>query len=512
MNTYLLASACICGLLFAPEGSPINQDEPVEMGQYRQLFVDDHVIAEMHGVTRVLNQPKKHPANPLLKPELPWEGIEVRIYGAVVYDQAEKVFKMWYTGYDTAEGHRGLYATSKDGIHWDKPQLGLVNYEGSKANNRIPWFGMGVIHSPDESDPARRYKTLAGRRGAGASDGVRFQALPGSQNIPGDLAGDNVIPFCYDELGKRHIAFPKVVRTSRGWKRRSVSLAQSKNFLTWTKAEAVLVPDARDDELARERVMARIDRVAYDDGPDWHLAQFYGMAGFPYEGMYLGMLWVLDISGWPEGKQRVPSIGGEDGVIQVELTSSRDLLHWQRVADRDLFIPVGQAGTWEAARIYTANRPLIVGDQIWIYYSGGQVSKSHPFRNGKAEVQGDAAGVGLATLRLDGWVSMDAGSEEGALTTRPLVFEGKKKLLINAQAAEGSVAVEILDRAGKPLPNFAKSDCATFSGDSIRHTVDWNGQADLSRLAGKPVRLRFYLQDAKLFSFTVAEVPGLPAP
>lgn len=130
----------------------------------------------------------------------------------------------------------------------------------------------------------------------------------------------------------------------------------------------------------------------------------------------------------------------------------------------------------------------------------------------KTRAKGPIGGVGLATLRLDGWVSVDAGHVEGILTTKSLIFEGKKKLVINANAASGSIGVEILDQAGQPLPGFAKSDCDTFIGDAIRHTVVWNGRSDISELAGKPVSLRFYLQDAKLFSFTVAEVPAAPAP
>ena len=62
----------------------------------------------------------------------------------------------------------------------------------------------------------------------------------------------------------------------------------------------------------------------------------------------------------------------------------------------------------------------------------------------------------------------------------------------------------MLNEAGKPLPGFRQEDCNVFSGDAIRHTVTWNGQADLSQLIDKPIRLRFYLRDAKLFSFVVA--------
>ena len=115
-----------------------------------------------------------------------------------------------------------------------------------------------------------------------------------------------------------------------------------------------------------------------------------------------------------------------------------------------------------------------------------------------------AAAIGLATLRLDGWVSIDAGAKEGTLTTKPFAFEGDR-LLINATAPEGRVSVEILDQLSqRPIPGFGKTDSEIFSGDAIRHQVGWKGKSDLSKLAGKTIQLRFYLQRAKLYSFAIA--------
>jgi len=361
-----------------------------------------------------------------------------------------------------------------------------------------------MIHSPNDPDPAKRYKSLAGRRGSFSPDGLRWEVPAESQNIPGDIASDMVIPFCYDELSGRYVAFGKVVRQSGEHRRRSVSVSFSDDFLTWTPVQTILVPDDRDDEIPDHRIAALRDHVQFDDGPEWHIAQFYGQCGFPYEGMYLGLLWVFDISGFsPRLVERVggrtPSIGGEDGPIQVELTCSRDLLHWQRVGGRKLLIPVGEAGTWEAGKVVTVNRPLIVGDEIWIYYAGTQRTHgvhSDDWRNART-----SGAIGLAKLRLDGWVSVYAGGEPGMLTTKPLKFAGDK-LVINADAQDGWVGVEILGRTGqRPVPGFSLADCDRFSGDSVRNTVKWRGNSDLSPLQGRPLRLRFHLQNAKLYSF-----------
>jgi len=377
---------------------------------------------------------------------------------------------------------------------------------------------MGMIHSPDDPEPGKRYKSIHGRQGAFSADGLNLSVPSDSQDIPGDIVSDNVIPFVYDELSKRYVAFPKVNRESGGHGRRSVSVSFSDDILTWTPVKTILVPDERDDELARKTVAAMRDRVEYDDGPEWHLSQFYGHCGFPYEGMYLGLLWVFDISGWGApmwGEKdfvRHPSWGGEDGPIYVQLTSSRDLVHWQRVGERRPFIPLGDPDSYDSGLIYTANRPVIVGDEIWIYYSASESTHGHPkywaaetdrfprireaIKQASARV---AETINLAKLRLDGWVSVDAGAKEGVLTTRPLRFKGRQ-LVLNV-SAKGRASVEVLDEAGTAIDGFRAEDCEAFSGDAIEHIVRWRGSSDVSKLAGKPVRLKLRLRDAKLYSF-----------
>ena len=222
----------------------------------------------------------------------------------------------------------------------------------------------------------------------------------------------------------------KVVRESGGHLRRSVSVSFSKDFLTWTPAQTILVPDERDDESAHQRVLEFRENLEFDDGPDWHIAQHYGHCGFPYEGMYLGMLWRFDISGFSptliERHGRRPAAGGEDGVAYVELTSSRDLLHWQRVGKREILIPPGKPGNWDAGRLYTVNRPIIVGDEIWIYYGGFETSHGGQYHSADWKATHRSSGIGLAKLRLDGWVSVDAGDEPGTLTTKPVVIGAGK--------------------------------------------------------------------------------------
>lgn len=521
----LLGSLAVTGSAYrdskALAVSAWESPEPIAIGSQKQLFVDDVIIERMDNLKRVLNQPQKYSGNPVLRPKKPWEGRELWLSGSVIFDPAEKQFEAWYITRAHHQGTSyGCYAVSKDGIHWEKPSLGLREYEGSKENNITDWYGMGVIHSPEDPDPSRRYKALNKRRAAFSPDGLHWTTPEGSKDIPGDLAGDNVIPFCYDETTRRYLAFGKVLRTFGGHRRRSVSVSFSDDFLKWTPAETILVPDSHDDELAHERVMKLRERYHFVDGPEWHLAQFYMMAGFPYEGIYLGLLSVLDISGFPPGEKRIVGGGGEHGPELVELTSSRDLHHWRRVCERQLFLSVGEPSTWEGRRIYTTvNRPIIVGDEIWIYYGGWQISKSHPYtlltpsedkahsvdalqrRFPDLDFSLPLGSVGLAKLRLDGWVSLNAGREEGTVLTKPLVFKGSQ-LVLNARS-EGGITVEVVSSDRKAFRLFGRpSD--TVRGDSLAHTVMWKGKPDLSSLLGSTIQLRIRARNAQLYSFRFA--------
>jgi len=107
---------------------------------------------------------------------------------------------------------------------------------------------------------------------------------------------------------------------------------------------------------------------------------------------------------------------------------------------------------------------------------------------------GRTASIGLAKMRLDGFVSLDSDSEAGVLTTRSLTFEGSS-LRINAEAT-GRIAVEVLGEDG-----LRRADCDPFHGDETAHLVTWRGKPDLSNLADRPIRLRFVMRDAKMFSF-----------
>jgi hypothetical protein len=104
------------------------------------------------------------------------------------------------------------------------------------------------------------------------------------------------------------------------------------------------------------------------------------------------------------------------------------------------------------------------------------------------------------TLRTDGFVSINGPYKGGEAVTKPLVFRGKELAINYATSAAGGVRVQIEDAAGQPLPGFALAECDEIIGDEIERVVSWKGANNVGGLAGKPVRLRFALKDADLYS------------
>ncbi len=444
---------------------------PLEVGHQHQLFVDDHVIAERSGITLTLHQPVKCKQNPVLRAEKPWESGSVAIYGTVFYDEQDECFKMWYRAID--DTCYACYATSKDGVHWDKPILNVKPHKGSTKNNIVlgsvkPKFyldGFAVIKEPNEPDPKRRYKMLTyngGRRFAAmiSPDGIHWS---GPINPKAHDTGD-VVSMYYDTGLGKYVALLKrrwVFKDDQGktQKRRARLVSYSNDFVKWATPTWAIVPDEKDP-------------------PETHI---YSHVATMYEGMRIGY-----ISVFRKDTERV----------DVQLCSSRDGKIWQRYRERIPFIPAGPSGSFDSGSLYANASGLIRRDgKIWIYYCG--YSTDHAGRQ-----VGDGRpknGIGLAHLRVDGFVSADAGKEGGTLLTRPMICAGSS-LHINATAPKGRIRAEVLDSESRPIQGFEMDSSVPFWGDSLDAPLRWkSNEAKLPKC--KPVRVRFHLANAELYSF-----------
>ena len=462
----------LCGLAMAEE-------KPIEVGHFRQLFVDDYLIAERSNVTLTLHRPAKHPGNPVLLPDKPWEEKSVALYGTVLYDAEEGLFKMWYRAIE--DTCYACYATSKDGIHWEKPVLNVKPYKGSTENNIVlgsvdPKFyldGFAVIKEPEEADPKRRYKMLTyngGRRFAAmvSPDGIHWD---GPINPKEHDTGDVVSMYRDTGLGQYVALLKRRYIYENGTKVRARLTSFSNDFVHWSAPEFNLVPDEHDP-------------------PSTH---FYSQVAYMYQGLRIGY---------------VTLFVKETELIDTHLCYSRDGRTWHRYRERVPFLP-NTPGTFDAGMLLAdasglINAPLPTAlpardGKIWIYYCG--YSTDHAGREpGKSPVKN---GIGLAHLRLDGFVSADAGEKGGTLLTKPLVCSGTA-LRVNGVAAAGEIRAELLDADGGVIRGCDLASAVTFTGDSLDAVLRWK-KGIPAETVGKAVRIRFHLQNARLYSFWFAE-------
>jgi len=495
------------------------------IGREKQLFIDDYCVQEMAGVQRTYHQAKKHPANPLLVQQEWWEDYYIQLYGNVLYDPERREFRMFYNaiskqGFDTV-----CLATSKDGVKWERSKLDLFKENGRLISNAVLKGSLRlptVLYAPDEPDPQRRYRMLvftAKEMGDIKSDmrtahqhGYSVFFSPDAIHWTGYernpvIQGSDMCTCCYDPVTKEYIAFVKFGTTIGGKFRRCVALHTSRDFVNWGIAQTILSADEIDDARVAKRLYRFRDLLKYDH-PDIYQADIYGMTGFRYEGMRLGIIWLFDISAIASGHGN-----GNDGIMNAQLVYSRDenpYGFWYRMGDRRDFISCGNDGDFDAGLVFTSSTVIEVGDEIWFYYTGSDESydiswEEHKKANrarpqSKVPIRGTRYSVGLATLRRDGFASIHASYPPGKLTTKLLTFTGEH-LEINADSEKGCISVELLDAEGKSIPGFAKADCIPFAKDEIRGIVEWKGGRSVRHLTGKPVRIAFHMETAKLYAF-----------
>ena len=447
---------------------------PIDVG--RQLFVDDFLI-EVTTLTRTFHKARVHPASPVVKPDRPWElkhrdedppgNVAAMVFSdGVWFDPEDNRFKMWYmAGYCLARA----YAISEDGIHWEKPSLDVV--PGTNIVHPIVGDTATVWLDLEEKNPAKRFKMFreGGKPGVAvyvSPDGIHWSdevARSGATESPTTVFYNpfrNVwvysIRHSVGELGRyrRYWETPDPAK-GIGWNPRDTPL--------WVAAD-------------------RLDPPHPGIGAQ---PQIYNLDAVAYESVMLGLfsMWRGDSAGRPKIKD-------------IALGFSRDGFHWDRPWREPVIAVSDKPGDWNYGNLQSAGGGcLVVGDELYFYVSGrAGVSGTR---------QSGACSTGLAVLRRDGFASMDADKSGGTLVTRPLTFRGGH-LFVNADASGGELTAEVLDADGAVLEPFSRDNCDPVNADGTLIPVRWQGLTDLSSLAGKVVRFRFWLKSARLYSFWVS--------
>ena len=495
-SSFCVAVFLVSVLLAGVSCAPVPEaDPPIRLDDRVQLFVDDFLVERMDRVWRSLGRGGKVAGNPLIRSDRPWEGYLILQPGSVIYSPEKQIFEMWYntlprTG-ETDIDQFVCYATSEDGIRWEKPELNHLEFRGSKANNIVlRWnnWNHSVILDPEDPDPARRYKMgywqtrdrdRCGIWAAFSPDGIRWTDYEKNPVVPCWATGDT-FAVMRDPVSRQYWLYHK---TNPGGPRK-VSRLVSDDFIHWTDDRLVLEPDAHDRPGT----------------------EFYGLSAFPHGSQTLGLLWVFHTN---------------IQTMDVQLVSSRDGVKWDRSVYRRPLIYLGyqrneySGKSFDSGMIWPITAPVIKDGMVWIYYSGFDNLHNAPSEDHTGE-------IGLARLRQDGFVALDA-TAEGSVLTRPVQFSGST-LQVNARLLrregdaseapgevtfndspnqEGYLKIEVQDVAGNPIPGYEADASGLAPVEGVYSKVSWKGKDGLQELQDRPVRLKFILSRTRLYSFQI---------
>ena len=475
-------------------------------GTENQLLFDDALVEDKLGFTLTLNPPVKA-ETVALTPERPWEAGGVHL--ASVVEGGDGIHRMYY-GATGEDGVRSLcYATSSDGVVWERPSLGIEDSGGSRDNNLVMKGVWGSVFEDPNGAPAERYKLI------------------GEDRTPWGVTSVNC-------GGARFRYFKEDLET---WEYHSVMGAYSPDGIHWTKYPEPIMPWYTDtlntafwderigryvayvrwnehlhiDETGRQvgsfdyRTVARSESEDFAsfpepikvEEPDFTLVEDEDQVG---GGLYNSA--ALNYSGAADTYFILPSAYHHTSdTLDVQLATSRDGIHFDRWLEP--FFRLGASGTFDAKGMYMGSGAIPAGDEIYLYYGG--TDARHDIDVDVKRLANQKSGIGRLRLRRDGFVSQDVDRDEGWLTTVPFLMEGDQ-LKVNMDASSrGWLKVEILDETGHTLWGFEKSVADRLMFNDLAQTVTWNGSSDVSSLRGRTVRLRFVGQWVKVFSFQFGE-------
>ena len=486
------AAALLLSLIVA--GLQASDPEVIDIGGRRELFVDWYLIESMDGAELRLHRPT--PREIVIVHDQPWEGNSSG-YKTVFKDG--DLYRMYYRGSHviyTLEGYESphkevvCYAESKDGIHWTKPQLGLIEFEGSKKNNII-WDGIGSHCFAPFKDPNpgcrpdERYKALSrgrplSKKGLYAfksPDGIQWSLMKDDPVITEGAFDSQNLAF-WDSVRGEYRAYHRDFRDGR-----DIRTATSRNFLEWTDPVFLEYSPSRVSQLYTNQV------IPYYRAP--HI-----FMGFPTR--YVDRGWTESTKALPQLEYRrlrgAKSTREGTAVTDGMFMTSRDGLKFNVWPESFIRPGLRLRDNWFYGDNY--QNWGIVETKSTIEGAPSELS----FYVSEASHQGDSNRWRRYTLRIDGFVSVQAPLAGGEFVTKPLRFEGDALELNFSTSAAGSIRVELQHPDGTPVDGFALEDCEEIFGDALGQEVLWKSSPDLRQLAGKPVRLRFLLKDADLYA------------
>jgi hypothetical protein len=490
-------------LLFA---DGLKDKKVVPLGGRKYLFIDDALVAQRQNISFNVNPPRF--AEKVLE--------NVRNH-LVVWEDDNGLIRMYFR----ADHGRLAVATSRDGVHWEKPDIRADSDGGRNVVIDDP-VGLGTIFIDPNAPPDERIKYITGYDGRAvfiytSPDGYHFERNE-TAALPFRAASQSIA--YYDDQRQKYVAFHRtdMPETVGGHTERSFVMTETTdpmrpwpfqplsrdeqmeigkhrrigNKLPWyldngpltppgfgVEYPIVFAPEDGFDPIATDIYVPK--NVKYAWAPDTYLA--FPLMYFHYH------------DDGPATRQELGKRERErgSGTVETQIAVSRDGLHWKRYP-RPAYLKIGRHAGYDIHKNYIAHGMVRRGEEIWQYYLGSEQYHSNWKKDGREAVF-------RVVQRLDGFISADTPYTGGTLTTRPLTFEGNRLLLNIDTGAAGYAQVGILDESGKPIDGFGVDDCVYINGDFIESPVEWlNKGADVSSLSGKPVQLVIRSRGTKLYS------------
>ena len=496
----------------------------VDVRNRKQLFIDRRFIAEAEGVDLAAHRPTLAGVALEPGPEGSWD--DGWLQWATVIEE-DGLCKMWLIGRSAkvwadksgSGGDASIplgYAASADGVHWEKPDLGLFEWNGSKRNN-IVCMDWGTVTLDPTCDPSQRYKLLVtGHHALGfrtvyddfdperggmylytSEDGIHWRWHP-SRLLP--YVPDTFNQLMYDTRIKKYVAYLRV--WPQAWPRkhcygRAVGRVETGDPLKpwpFVKSANPFHPwGPKNIATLSTEIPTVMSYPGYDQADQWTDIYEPEVVQYPWAAdAYFAFPALNHFRADPDIRNY--------SHLEVGMCVSRDGIEWDWPS-LEAYIPLEELGSGRGGMLFSLCGMIRRGGRIYQYHSATDVEH----RAGIGKTYGyegllNSGRIYRTVQRLDGFVSASFSPKGGELLTPVITFEGTR-LELNLDAGRGAGRVEICDEGGTPVPGFAMADANEIHDDSVEHEVRWKAGPDVTRLQDRPIRLRFRMCNVKLYAF-----------
>lgn len=477
----------------------------INIGSQRELFVDYYLIDEIKGARLKLQQPQSK--GPAICLDQPWEGPKA-FYTTVLKDG--DVYRMYYRS--NAPGSPICYAESRNGATWIKPTLNLIDIDGSSSNNAI------LPGSPDhtfcpfldtnencnykqkfKANISVRQPTNLGLKCLESSDGIRWNEIPDVSFIPPVLENhfDSQNVMFWSEIEKQYVLFSRHMEEGR----RATAKSFSKDFKEWS--QPILMKYSDTGTTCPDSQLYTNQTTPYFRAP--HIYISLSARIFFADTKHINRKDDIEyahnkvipqtIIEHYKNSEELDIKGAGDYSDGVLLSSRAGTQTYDFIFKESFIRPGIGINNWTSRNNYPALGLIPTSDKEMSFYVNRGYSQN-------------AAYIERMVLRIDGLTSLNAPFSGGQMVTKPFIFEGKQLAINYSTSAAGHIMIEIQDEVGKPLPNFALKDSSIIQGDEIERKIYWPGEnnrtdrggPNLKDLSGSPIRLKFVMKDADIYS------------